>query len=631
MLTIAAIMLVGGACQWLAWRLRLPAILFLLLTGIVIGPFTGWFEPDVLLGELLFPFVSLSVAVILFEGSLTLKFSEIRGLQHVVRRFVTSGVLVTWTVAALAARLIAGLDWELATLFGAIMVVTGPTVIVPMLRTVRPSAKVANILRWEGIIIDPIGALLAVLVFEFVVSSGAGGALGATMAAFIGVIVVGTAAGLAGGYLLGEALRRDWLPTYLFNVATLAAVFCSFAISNAVVEESGLLAVTVMGIYLGNRKGVPIEEILAFKESLSLLLITVLFILLAARLDIAQLESLGWVVIGVFLAIQFIARPLEVLYCTWGSSLSWRERALLAWIAPRGIVAAAVSALFAIKLEQLGYGQAPLLVPLTFVVIIGTVVLQSLTAGRLARMLKASEPEAGGFLILGANPLARTLAKALEQQKITVLLCDTLWDNVSRARMAGLKAYYGNPLSEHAEIYLDTAGLGRLLAVTADAHLNALACNRYKGVFGAKEVFSLRVGGSTGGAGRRDTAREGRTAFSDQFGYIDLSRRLYRGAEVRRTTLSETFGIEKFRAMHGDRAALLFAVDPKGRLEVFSAEAPLQPGPGWTIIALVDPSPEEEAEMARTGAAKAAQKSGARASERAEAKPEVAPEGASAS
>ncbi len=632
MLTIAAIMLVGGACQWLAWRLRLPAILFLLLTGIVIGPLMGWFKPDALLGSLLFPFVSLSVAVILFEGSLTLKFSEIRGLQHVVRRFVTSGVLVTWAVAALAARLIAGLDWELATLFGAIMVVTGPTVIVPMLRTVRPSAKVANILRWEGIIIDPIGALLAVLVFEFVVSSGAGGALGATLAAFIGVIVVGAAAGLAGGYALGEALRRDWLPTYLFNVATLAAVFCSFAISNAVVEESGLLAVTVMGIYLGNRKGVPIEEILAFKESLSLLLITVLFILLAARLDVAQLESLGWVVIGVFLAIQFIARPLEVLYCTWGSSLSWRERGLLAWIAPRGIVAAAVSALFALKLEQRGFEQAALLVPLTFVVIIGTVVLQSLTAGRLARMLKASEPEAGGFLILGANPLARTLAKALGEQKIPVLLCDTLWDNVSRARMAGLKAYYGNPLSEHAEIYLDTAGLGRLLAVTADAHLNALACNRYKGVFGAKEVFSLRVGGSTGsGTGRRDTAREGRTAFSDQFGYVDLSRRLYRGAEIRRTTLSETFGIENFRAMHGERAALLFAVDPKGRLEVFSAETPLQPGPGWTIIALVDPSPEEEAGVARVGAAKAAQKAGARANDRADRKPEIAPAGSSTS
>jgi NhaP-type Na+/H+ or K+/H+ antiporter len=606
MLIIAAIMLIGGACQWLAWRLRLPAILFLLLAGILIGPIAGWFDPDALLGPLLFPFVSLSVAVILFEGSLTLKFSEIRGLEHVVRRFVTSGTLVTWAVAALAARLIAGLEWELATLFGAFMVVTGPTVIVPMLRTVRPTANIANILRWEGIIIDPVGALLAVLVFEFVVSSGAGNALGATVLAFIGVIAVGAASGLAAGYLLGEALRRDWLPTYLDNPITLAAVFCSFAVSNALIEESGLLAVTVMGIYLGNRRGVPIDEILSFKESLSLLLITVLFILLAARLDIEQLKSLGWVVIGVFLAIQFIARPLEVLYCTWGSSLTWGERGLLAWIAPRGIVAAAVSALFAIKLEQRDFEQATLLVPLTFVVIIGTVVLQSLTSSWIARMLGVSEPAAAGFLILGANPLGRAIAKALEQQKVRVLLCDTLWDNVSRARMAGLKAYYGNPLSAHAENYLDISGLGHLLALTPDAHLNALACSRFKDTFTAKKVFSLRVG-SSGGDSRRDTKREGRTAFSEDISYVDLSRRIYGGAEVRKTSLTETFGMTQFRDLYGERATPLLTVDPKGRIEVFTAEAQLQPAAGWSIIALIDAG-NADADAARSRIEGAAEK-----------------------
>ncbi len=353
-LGIAAIALLGAACQWLAWRMRLPAILFLLLIGILIGPATGWLDPDALMGPLLFPFVSLSVAVILFEGSLTLRFKEIRGLEGVVRRFVTSGVLVTWMVATLAARLIAGLDWQLATLFGAIMVVTGPTVIMPMLRTVRPSARVAGILRWEGIVVDPIGALLAVLVLEFIVSAGSGHALSATLPIFLETIAAGAVVGLAAGYLLGEALRRDWLPVYLYNPITLAAVFCAFALADTLAEESGLLAVTVMGIYLGNRKGVPIEEILEFKESLSLLLVTVLFILLAARLDFAGLQTLGWGVVGVFLAIQFLARPLQVLYCTWGSTLQWGERALLSWIAPRGIVAAAVTALFALQLEQRG-------------------------------------------------------------------------------------------------------------------------------------------------------------------------------------------------------------------------------------------------------------------------------------
>lgn len=597
-LTIAGLMALGGACQWLAWRVRLPAILFLLLSGILIGPVAGWFDPDALLGDLLFPFVSLSVAVILFEGSLTLKFAEIQGLERVVRRFVTSGVLVTWGVTAIATHWLVGFSWGLALLFGAIMVVTGPTVIVPMLRTVRPNAKIANILRWEGIVIDPIGALLAVLVFEFIVSSEAGGALSQTLIVFLTLIGMGTLVGLAAGYLLGLALRRDWLPAYLFNVATLAAVFGAFAVSNAVAEESGLLAVTVMGIYLGNRKGVPIEEILEFKESLSLLLITVLFILLAARLDFGSFAELGWAVVGVFLVVQFIARPLKVTYTTWGSSLTWRERALLAWIAPRGIVAAAVSALFAIKLESQGYKGADLLVPITFVIIIGTVVLQSLTAGPLARLLRVSEPDSSGFLIVGANPLARTIAGALEQQKIKVTLTDTLWDNVSRARMAGLKSYYGTPLSEHAELYLDTSGLGRLLALTADEHLNALACTRFKGDFGAKNVFALPVGSKGSGAGngrtRTSTMANGRSAFIEGANFVELSRRVHRGAEIRRTNLSEAFTFENFHEMHGERAVPLFALDPKGKLEVFNTTMPLEPGPGWTIIALVDPAPPGE-------------------------------------
>lgn len=585
----AAIIGVGVLCQWAAWKLRLPAILFLLLAGIVMGPVTGVLDPDALLGPLLFPFVSLAVAVILFEGALTLKFTEIAGLAGVVRRLVILGPFITWGVAASAAMFLAGLRWELSLLFGAVMTVTGPTVVVPMLRTVRPNAKIANILRWEGIVIDPIGALLAVLVFEFLVSRSSGGALSATAAAFFKLIFAGSAAGIGIGYVLGEALRRDWLPGYLLNLSVLAAVFVAFGASNAVADESGLLAVTVMGIYLGNRKGISVEEILAFKESLSLILITTLFILLAARLDWSDLKALGWISVAIFLVIQFIARPLKVTYATWGSSLSWRERVLLGWIAPRGIVAAAVTALFALRLEEFGYPEAALLVPLTFVVIIGTVVLQSITAGPLARLLKVAEPHSDGFLILGANPLARAVAQAITQQKIPVLLTDTLWDNISRARMAGLPAYYGNPLSEHAEAYLNTSGLGRLLALSSDTHLNELACTRFKDDFGARELFALRVGANA--QGRRAALKVGREAFAADANFVDLSRRLHRGAEIRKTTLSDAFTLERFWEVHGERAVPLFAVSPKGRIELFSGEAAPPVGSGWSIVALIDPEP----------------------------------------
>lgn len=599
---LAGIAVLGGFCQWAAWRLRLPAILFLLISGIIVGPVLGWLDPDALLGDLLFPFVSLAVSVILFEGSLTLKFSEIAGLEKVVRRFVTTGMLITWLVTTLATRWLAEFSWGVATLFGAIMVVTGPTVIQPMLRTVRPTAKVASILRWEGIIIDPIGALLAVLVYEFLVSTSIGGAWVETFMTFFKLIGSGLAVGIGVGYFLGETLRRDWLPHYLYNVASLAGVLGAFALSNALAMESGLLAVTVMGIYLANRKGVPVEEILAFKESLSLLLITGLFILLAARLDLALLEQLGWVAVQVFLVMQFVARPVKVYFATRGSSLNWRERALLGWIAPRGIVAAAVVALFSIQLDQQGFEDAVMLVPLTFVVIIGTVVLQSLTAGPLARMLKVSEPGSGGFLIIGANPLARAVAQALAQQDVPVRLTDTLWDNVSRARMGGLKTYYGNPLSEHAEVYLDTSGLGRVLALTADEHLNELACTRFKAYFGPKRTFALRV--SQVEKGRKSvSAGGGHWSFGDKATFVDMSRRVARGAEIRKTNISETFGFEQFRDKYGERATLLFAIDPKGRVEVFTDESTVQPKAGWSVLALIDPDPGEVPKRAAKSAA----------------------------
>ncbi len=587
---VAGIGVLGAACQWFAWRLRLPAILFLLLSGIAVGPVAGWLAPDAVFGDLLFPLVSLAVGVILFEGALTLRFSEIAGLEKVVRRMVTTGLLATWIVIAVAARLLVGLSWELATLFGAIMVVTGPTVIAPMLRTVRPTARVASILRWEGIVIDPVGALLAVLVFQFILSTGGGAAVGQAALDFLSMVVVGSAVGLAAGFLLGEALRRDWIPEYLYNVVTLALVFGAFAGSNVIEAEAGLLAVTVMGIYLANRKGVPVDEILSFKESLSLLLISGVFILLAARLDLDRLRELGWTAVLVFGVVQFVARPLKVLACAWGSALSWRERALLSWIAPRGIIAAAISALFALELERRGFAQADLLVPLTFVVIIGTVVLQSLTAAPIARALRVAEPEPVGFLLVGANRLARMIGKALADHKLPVLLADTQWNAVMQARAAALRVFYGNPTSEHAELALDLAGIGRLLALSGDLHLNALACARFGRDFGAKRVYSVRPG--TDAEALVSGGQACVYAFGDDVTLADLNRRLVRGAEVRSVALDESFGFAEFTERNGDRAVPLFAVDPKGRAAIFASGSEPAPAAGWSIIALLDPDAE---------------------------------------
>jgi len=592
-LTLSLVIFAGIACQWIAWRVKLPAILFLLLTGMVVGPLTGLLDTGKLFGDLLFPFISLSVAVILFEGSLTLRFHQIAGLSQVVRDLVSFGVIVTWLITAVVTRYALDFPWELCFLFGAITVVTGPTVIIPMLRTVRPTTAVANVLRWEGIMIDPIGAILAVLVYEFILSGSGGNAMGHTLFAFGKIIAVGFCLGSLFGYLYGVILRLHWMPEYLHNVATLALVFIVFSASNYLQHETGLLTVTVMGVWLANMDDVMVDEILNFKESLSVLLISVLFIILAARIDFADFFRLGWPAVFVFLAIQFLARPLSVMVSAFRSKLTWPERHLLAWIAPRGIVAAAISALFAIRLEEVGFIDAPLLVPLTFLVIVGTVVLQSATAGFIARMLGVSEADPKGVLIIGANHVAQALAKALKQAGFRPLLVDTSWAKIREARMEGLQAFYGNPVSEYVDRNLDLVGMGRMLALSKHGPLNMLACMHYRMEFGVTRVYAVQTTSEKVLSDKRQASRHlvGNKLFGKEITFSKLSNLLAKGWKIRVTKLTETFTYESYKQKHGGKSVPLFAVTAKGSLEIFAMDKELKPMPGWKIMALL---PENE-------------------------------------
>ena len=589
LLALGGIGIAALGSQWLAWRLKLPAILFLLLTGILAGPVLGWLDPQELFGPLLMPLVSLSVALILFEGSLTLHLSEWGEIGSVVRRLVTIGALSTWAVITLATHWLLGFDWLLALLFGTLTLVTGPTVIVPMLRVVRPKASIANILRWEGIVIDPIGALLAVVVYSFIITRASGEGLSHSLLTFGGVIVCGSLFGIVGGWVMGHILRRQWLPEYLHSLATLATVLAIFIASNTVMHESGLMAVTLMGMWMANMKGVDVRNILHFKENLSIFLISGLFILLAARLDLHAMIALGPVVLVLLLIIQFIARPLNVLLSTFGSKLNWRERTLLAWIAPRGIVAAAVSAIFAIRLDQAGHEGALLLVPLTFAVIIGTVVLQSATARPLARLLKVAEPAPSGFLIVGANGPARAIGKALQQLGSRVLLTDSNWENIRAARMENLPTYFGNPASQHAEVHLDLVGLGHLLALSPSGELNTLAAIRFRHEFGPRRLYTLASGQEIRRTDKHRASHEhrGQSLGNPVLTYTQLASELHNGAEIYSTHLTENFTWEDYQALHGDRATLLFARDHNSWVHVVTPESDLKPGAGWTLLALI--------------------------------------------
>jgi len=597
LISLAGIGVLGIACQWLAWWARQPAILFLLLCGMIVGPVTGLLKPDDLFGELLFPMVSLSVAVILFEGSLTLKLDEIRGLGSVVRNLITVGVLITWLITAVATHILIGFPYELSFLFGAVVVVTGPTVIMPILRTVRPNAKIANILRWEGIVIDPLGALLAVLVFDFIISSQAENALEIISLVFGRIVLVGATSGALAAFLLGEILRRHLIPEYLRNVLTLTLVFAVYAGADHLAHESGLLAVTVMGMVLANLKDTDIDDILDFKESLSILLISGLFIILAARVEFYQFKEIAWHALGVLAVMMFLARPIAVWVSTFTSDLKPKEKLLISWIGPRGIVAAAVASLFAIRLEAEGYPEASLLVPLTFFIIIGTVVSQSATAKYIAHWLGVREPPPTGLLIVGAGNVARAIGKTLQEAKINVILTDSNWDNIRQARMDGLNTYYGNPTSEHADRNLDLTGIGKMLAMTGNANQNALASLRFKSEFGIHKIFELKTNREQIISEKHSlsTRHRGPQLFNNNITYGQIASLLRQGAEIKSTQLSDEYDYDAYISNRTGQLIPLFAFDQRDRLHIITADQKISPGSGWSIISLIYNNDAEQA------------------------------------
>jgi NhaP-type Na+/H+ or K+/H+ antiporter len=595
LLSLVTVGLLSIGCQYLAYKIRLPAILPLLIVGIVVGPVFGVLNADALFGDLLFPVVSLSVAIILFEGSLTLKFNDIAGHGNMVRNLCSVGVLVTWVVAATAAHYSLELSWQLSFLFGAIVTVTGPTVIVPMLRTVRPQTKLANILRWEGIVIDPIGALLAVLVFEFIVASQES-AITHTLIAFGKTIGIGSFLGLAAGYLLGISIRKELIPHYLLNTAVLTIILGVFAASNYVAHESGLLAVTITGMVLANMKDVDVEDILEFKETLSVLLISGLFILLATRLNLQSVVDVGWGSVIVLAAIMFIARPLSVLASSVGTGLKLNELALLSWIAPRGIVAAAVSALFSLKLEEIGYEGAGIIVPIVFMVIIATVVVQSLTSRTVASLLGVRAPAPTGYLLFGSSKFNRLLACEMLNQKLDVTIADTNWDAIREARMSDIPVYFGNPMSDHAARHLDIATFGTVLIMSPYKQLNPLIAYHFEYTLGKDKVWALTNNEQSARPSHQVSEQYAKklTLFDEGVTYGYLASAIARGATVKTTRLSDEFTYEQYTKQYGVRATPLIAISNEGKSYTFINGNSIEPKANWRVISLIEPERGEE-------------------------------------
>jgi len=587
LIAIASIITLGIAAEWIAWRVGLPSILVLLLFGLVAGPFTGLLNPDAVFGDLLFPVVSVSVAIILFEGGTSLRLQELRQVGRVVTSLVTLGAMVTWALATAAAHYVLGMGLEPALLLGAILVVTGPTVIVPLLRQMRPSPQVGNTLKWEGILIDPVGAVLAVLVFEILLEGGFEVAWTVGTMGLIKTIVIGVVLAAAGAGLMISVLDRRWVPEFLQSPLSLTLVVAAFAVSNTLQPESGLLTVTLMGMVMANQKSVNVRHIVEFKENLRVLLISSLFIILAARLDMADLRAVGMPEVAFVGVLIFVVRPVAVGLSTLGSDFSWRERVVLGWVAPRGIVAAAVSSLFALVLSQHGYPGAGQLASVTFLVIIATVLVYGFTAAPLARRLGVAQPAPQGVLFVGAHPWAREIARELQDMGFQVRLADTNRRNIMQARLAGLPTYYGSSLTEGALDHIDLAGIGSLLALTANDEVNSLTGLNFSEVMGADSVFQLPPEDLQTATDKTlvGSHLRGRFLFQADAGYWKMMARFDAGADVKTTKLTEAFGYPEFLQEYPD-AIPLFVVDG-GKLTVVTVGGGLVPQAGQTIVAIV--------------------------------------------
>ena len=490
---ISAIIILGIFGQWISWQLKIPSILLLLIFGFIAGPITGLLNPDEFFGDLLFPFVSISVAIILFEGGLSLKINELRPVFSVVRNLITIGTLVTWGLVTAAAYYFTDLNFELSLLLGAILVVTGPTVIMPLLRMVKPKGQVNSILKWEGIVNDPIGAILALLVFEAIISTGATEATLTIIFVLLKTIILSSIIGFAGAFLLVYLIKKDFIPDYLQNPATLATIVLVFASSNTIQSESGLFAVTLMGIYLANQKHIVVEHILEFKENLGVLLLSTLFIVLSARLKISDLELINTGAIIFIVLLILVIRPATIFLSSIGSSIKWEEKLYISWMAPRGIVAAAVASIFSIELSHHGYEGAETLVPIMFVVIIATILVYGLSAVPLAKLLKLSDPNPQGILISGINRFSIEISKALKKFGFRVLLVDKKWEKVTSARQAGAETCFGSIISEKTSESINLEGIGKYIALTSNKGINSLSTLHYSKIFESSNVFQINT------------------------------------------------------------------------------------------------------------------------------------------
>jgi NhaP-type Na+/H+ or K+/H+ antiporter len=585
---IALIGVLGIGAQWIAWRTGWPAIVLMLAAGFVAGPLTGLIDPKETFGSLLEPMVSIGVALILFEGGLSLDLRELRHAGDGVKRLVFVGVPVGWFLGAMACYFIAGLVWPIAILFAGILVVTGPTVVLPLLRQSRIAQRPAAILKWEAIVNDPFGALCAVIAYEYFRRAADGATMIEVVPPMLMAATLASAMGFAVAWAIAWCFPRGFVPEFLKVPVLLVAVIGAFVLANQIEHEAGLLTVTVMGIALANMNVASLRSIHPFKQHVALLLVSGIFILLSASLDLTAFRQFEWRFGMFLLALIFVVRPATVLISLLRSSVPWNERLFLAWIAPRGIVLVAVAGLFALRLQELGYENATLLISLSFAVVVVTIVAHGFTIGLAARLLGIRQDDPPGLLIVGSSEWSVALGKLLQGLGRPVLVADMSWQRLALARREGLSVYHGEILNEATEHTLDLTPYRVLVAVTDNEAYNTLVCSEFAPEIGTDSVYQL--GAVPDGDWRALPASlRGRSLFANGLGVEDLRQRQKEGWVFRKTRLSEQFNFEDAQDTLPPAAEMLLILRPGGQLRFFTHAAAPKPTAGDIVISYSPP------------------------------------------
>ena len=576
----------GVGAQWLAWRLKLPGIVLMLAAGLIVGPVLGLLDPAEALGDLLPALVSIAVAIILFEGGLTLNFRSLADAATGVRRLVLIGAPLGWLLSAGVLHYVGGLGWATSAVFGGIMIVTGPTVIAPLLRQARLKRRPAALLQWEAIVNDPVGALAAVLAFEVVVvmQTPADDTGSAVMQLVLG-IGVASLAGLAAGWAMAYAFKRAYVPEYMKVPVLFVVVLATFAATDSVLHESGLLAVTIMGVWIANAHLPSYAELHRFKEHATILLVSGVFILLAASMKTETLLSLGWQSLATVLAIVLLARPVTVFVSLAFSGVPWAERVLVAFTGPRGVVLVAVAGLFGERLVAAGVEDAAGVAPLAFALVAGTVVLHGFTLTPLARLLGLTASTTPGVLIVGGNDWSVALAEVLKKLDLPVMISDPNRSHLRAARDAGIRIYTGDILSEAAEHRLDLMAYEKIIAATDNDAYNTLVATDLAPEFGRENVFQLA----------RDTGESARYALPPKLGgqgigrgetFWEVQRRMWDGCEFRATRLTEEFDLDAWVEKHPD-GIIVAELDRNDQLRIVGPDRPPRGGAGTRLISML--------------------------------------------